>query len=84
MPANKSKLYTAESSKSWKKTHTFKKGRRGRVAAITGKDFVRLFIAMSGRLTQQQRAKQAFRVALYAAIILLSVRNGNRTPIYSA
>jgi hypothetical protein len=27
MPANKSKLYTAGSSKSWKKTHTFKKGR---------------------------------------------------------
>lgn len=34
---------------------------------------VPLFIAMSGRLTQQQRAKQAFRVALYVAIILLSV-----------
>ena len=32
-----------------------------------------LFVALSGKLTSQQRAKQASRVALYVAIILLAV-----------
>jgi small neutral amino acid transporter SnatA (MarC family) len=31
-----------------------------------------LFVALSGNLTPQQRAKQASRVALYVAIILAS------------
>jgi multiple antibiotic resistance protein len=32
-----------------------------------------LFVALSGKLTREQRAKQASRVALYVAIILLAV-----------
>jgi multiple antibiotic resistance protein len=32
-----------------------------------------LFVSLSGRLTREERAKQAFRVALYVAIILLCV-----------
>ena len=43
------------------------------LAVINPPIAIPLFVALSANLTQQQRAKQASRVALYVAIILLAV-----------